>query len=152
MELTKNSLESIRFKTKGKWYDAIQVDDFIDEVIEKATELNAEKDKQDADMLQLQQENYELKQELESQKQNVGASASESSNDPQKRIEELENENARLRSQAATGQSGLEAEKSQLVEDIKVLRNFRDEFKKTLKSDAEKVIDKLNAMDSDDLI
>ncbi len=34
MELNKKTLEDVRFKSKGRWYDAGQVDDFIDEIIE----------------------------------------------------------------------------------------------------------------------
>lgn len=33
MEFTRKRLEEVKFKTKGKWYDAFQVDGFLDEML-----------------------------------------------------------------------------------------------------------------------
>lgn len=99
MEFTRKRLEEVKFKTKGKWYDAFQVDNFLDEMLvefdrftRENSELKEQLQKGSADLEQqtdgLKNENGILKAELEELKSENGKLKAE--------IQELKREAAKL--------------------------------------------------------
>lgn len=101
MEFTRKRLEEVKFKTKGKWYDAFQVDGFLDEML--------------VEFDRFARENTELKEQL-----NKGSAEREQKNDGLKNengilkseIEELKSENSKLKNEILE----LKREAAQLAE------------------------------------
>ncbi len=42
MELTRQVLDDVKFETKGRWYNADQVDEFLEELAESVEQAQAE--------------------------------------------------------------------------------------------------------------
>jgi len=180
MESIRKRLEEVKFKTKGKWYDAFQVDGFLDEMLVEFDRFT--------------RENTELKEPLkkssdERNRQNDGLRNEKSILKTE--IQELKNENGKLKAEvlelkreasrltkaqkeakpepkpepdSAAGQpvnsashqkrivEELEQERDELITNIKMLRRFRDNFKTAIRNDAAKFLQNLEEMESSGLL
>lgn len=134
MELTKEALVGARFRTRGKWYSAGQVDAFLEELTVSVDEAQREK----TDL-------WEKIRRLE------------------RRLEEEQEENTRLREKCVELENAarfpdrgkweeLERERDQLIQDIRALRRFRETFREAVKKDAEGLLCQAGSLDSEELL
>lgn len=121
MELTRQVLDDVKFEAKGRWYNADQVDDFLEELAESVD--------------QAQKETARLRQELRALRGEVRAV----------RVEKGQWEGRRH------GQD-LEQEQQSLLEDVKALRQFREQFRQAVERDAEKLLEQAQSLGSDRLL
>lgn len=119
MKLTKKDLAEVKFRAKGKWYNARQVDEFLDELtvaVEEAgrelSEVRSSAKLLAAQLEALRTENEELRMQLDEK-------GSKPKFSPAKREQ---NETP-------------EEERARLIEDIKALRALRERFRETLARD-----------------
>ena len=120
MELNRQVLDDVKFETKGRWYNADQVDEFLEELAESVD--------------QAQVETARLRQELRGLKSEVRTLRAEKSQLEHRHDYELEREQARL------------------LEDVKALKQFRDQFRRAVEQDARQVLDQVRSMGSDRLL
>ncbi len=128
MRFTKQELNGAAFHARGRWYDAREVDDFLDKMAVAADEA------------QRRLENAERRAQ-----------------DLARRVKFLEEENGRLQRQASAaearqGSRDLEQERSRLLQDIKALRSFRESFRKAVERDAASLAEQTRRLDSDRLL
>ena len=121
MELTRQVLDDVKFETKGRWYNADQVDEFLEELAESVD--------------QAQREAARLRQELRALQGEVRAV----------RVEKGQWE------RRPHGQD-LERERRELLEDVKALRQFREQFRQEVEQDAEKLLGQVRGLGSDRLL
>ena len=114
MELTRQVLDDVKFETKGRWYNADQVDEFLVE--------------------QAQAEVVRLRQEVRGLKSEIRTVRAEKSQLEHRHDYELEREQARL------------------LEDVKALKQFREQFRRAIEQDARQVLDQARSMGSDRLL
>ena len=120
MELNRQVLDDVKFETKGRWYNADQVDEFLEELAESVD--------------QAQVETARLRQELRGLKSEVRTLRAEKSQLGHRHDYELEREQARL------------------LEDVKALKQFREQFRRAVEQDARQVLDQVRSMGSDRLL
>lgn len=135
MELTKKALEDVKFRTRGRWYNADQVDAFLEELAVSADEADRER-----------QETRSTVRALEEQ------------------VDKLRDENVRLWKQVQDLKSRLrpslklktprelELERDRLIQDIKALKRFREDFQKAVEKDAASLTERLRNMESNKLL
>lgn len=180
MEFTRKRLEEVKFKTKGKWYDAFQVDHFLDEMLvefDRFTRENTElkeqlkkgADRQEHQSDGLRNENGILKSEIEDLKNENGKlkaeilelkrEASQLAEVPKEPEPEPKPEPDSTAGQAVNSASHqkriveeLEQERDELIANIKMLRRFRDNFKTAIRNDAAKFLQNLEEMESNGLL
>lgn len=133
MKLAKQQVVDVEFRTKGKWYDAKQVDDFLDEltVATEAAEQELSEAHETARQLTLEvealrKENAELRVKLEE------SAAQPSGGTPERELPEQE--------------------RARLLEDIKALRAFRERFREAVARDIETFSEETRHFASDDLL
>lgn len=131
MELTKKALDEVKFRTRGRWYSAEQVDAFIDELA-----VSADSAEQDRQMLNRKVE--ELAEKIESlREENV----------------RLWQQTQQLRAEVQVApkcdpNKNLKAEREQLLSDIKALRKFRQSFYEAVENDAASIKEQLAELSS----
>ena len=116
MELTRQVLDDAKFETRGRWYNADQVDAFLDELA-----AAIEGSRQEAD--RLRQEVQALKGKL----QQAGKPAPQHGPSPAE-------------------------ERARLLEDVRVLKQFREQFRQAVEQDAPRLLQQARHLDSDKLL
>lgn len=131
MELTKKALDDVKFRTRGRWYSAEQVDAFLEELAVCADESEREWKALTAKV-----------HDLESQ------------------VENLREENVRLWKQTqelkaavksapkADPLNDLKQQRNELINDIKALKKFRETFKAAVERDAKSLNEQLKELES----
>ncbi len=126
MELTKKALEDVKFRTRGRWYNAEEVDAFLEE-------LTVAVDGAERELQESRQENRRLWRELDVLKE---APAPEpDSVEARRRICQE-----------------LERERDELIQDIKALRRFRETFRESVAQDAASLSERVKGLGSDKLL
>lgn len=135
MELTKKALEDIKFRTRGRWYSAEQVDEFLEEMAVAAEEaernfksIGSRLKKAEENVEALREENVKLWKENERLKREAKSTPKPSQTD--KLLEERE----------------------QLLQDIKALKLFRERFQSAVESDAAALNAQIKEMKSKQLL
>lgn len=134
MELTREALAQVKFRTRGQWYDALQVDQFIEELMAAA-------DRQE-------EESRLLREEWMARL----AQATEEAQGLRERLRALERESRAARSPAQGETQPLEAERDQLIADIKALRRFRESFREAVRKDAQALLSQVGDLDSEKML
>lgn len=134
MELTKEALAQVKFRTRGQWYDALQVDQFIEELMAAA-------DRQE-------EESRLLREEWMARL----AQATEEAQGLRERLRALERESRAARTPAQGETQPLEAERDQLIADIKALRRFRESFREAVRKDAQALLSQVGDLGSEKML
>lgn len=134
MELTREALAQVKFRTRGQWYDALQVDQFIEELMAAA-------DRQE-------EESRLLREEWMARL----AQATEEAQGLRERLRALERESRAARTPAQGETQPLEAERDQLIADIKALRRFRESFREAVRKDAQELLEQAEGLPSEKLL
>lgn len=129
MELTKQALENVKFRSRGKWYDAGQVDAFLDELMVAAETAQRE-------LTETRSRGKALSQQVEALQEEKQALLV--------KIQALEEQ----------GKETLEKkqERDRLIQDIKALRAFRETFRNAVEQDAASLSEQMKQLDSDKLL
>ncbi len=134
MELTREALAQVKFRTRGQWYDALQVDQFIEELMAAA-------DRQE-------EESRLLREEWMARL----AQATEEAQGLRERLRALERESRAARTPAQGETQPLEAERDQLIADIKALRRFRESFREAVRKDAQALLSQVGDLGSEKML
>ena len=134
MELTREALAQVKFRTRGQWYDALQVDQFIEELMAAA-------DRQEEEARLLREEWMARL-----------AQATEEAQGLRERLRALERESWAARSPAQGETQPLEEERDQLIADIKALRRFRESFREAVRKDAQALLSQVGDLDSEKML
>ena len=134
MELTREALAQVKFRTRGQWYDALQVDQFIEELMAAA-------DRQE-------EESRLLREEWMARL----AQATQEAQGLRERLRALERESRAARSPAQGETQPLEEERDQLIADIKALRRFRESFREAVRKDAQALLSQVGDLDSEKML
>lgn len=134
MELTREALAQVKFRTRGQWYDALQVDQFIEELMAAA-------DRQE-------EESRLLREEWMARL----AQATEEAQGLRERLRALERESRAARTPAQGETQPLAAERDQLIADIKALRRFRESFREAVRKDAQALLSQVGDLDSEKML
>ncbi len=134
MELTREALAQVKFRTRGQWYDALQVDQFIEELMAAA-------DRQE-------EESRLLREEWMARL----AQATEEAQGLRERLRALERESRAARSPAQGETQPLEEERDQLIADIKALRRFRESFREAVRKDAQALLSQVGDLGSEKML
>ena len=127
MDLTKELLAGARFRAKGKWYAAQQVDAFLEELSVRLEEDSRERE-------ELAEDARALRREL------AAAKAAPP-------VEALLPEDPRL-----PVCRDLERERDSLLQDIKALRRFRESFRQAVEEDAQSLLRQVEGLPSEKLL
>lgn len=138
MKLTRQAIDTVKFRSRGKWYHAGQVDAFLEELLVAVDETE---------------------RELAEGKSMVRVLTGQ--------LESLQGENAQLRGRAEEARTSpetkdeaerrllcreLEKERDRLIQDIKALQDFREAFRASIERDAASVAEQLKGFSSDKLL
>lgn len=134
MELTREALAQVKFRTRGQWYDALQVDQFIEELMAAA-------DRQE-------EESRLLREEWMARL----AQATEEAQGLRERLRALERESRAARAPAQGENRQLAAERDQLIADIKALRRFRESFREAVRKDAQALLEQVGNLSSENML
>ena len=134
MELTREALAQAKFRTRGQWYDALQVDQFIEELMAAADRP--------------EEESRLLREEWMARL----AQATEEAQGLRERLRALERESRAARSPAQGETQPLEAERDQLIADIKALRRFRESFREAVRKDAQALLSQVGDLGSEKML
>lgn len=134
MELTREALAQVKFRTRGQWYDALQVDQFIEELMAAA-------DRQE-------EESRLLREEWMARL----AQATEEAQGLRERLRALERESRAARSPAQGETQPLEEERDQLIADIRALRRFRESFREAVRKDAQALLSQVGDLGSENML
>lgn len=134
MELTREALAQVKFRTRGQWYDALQVDQFIEELMAAA-------DRQE-------EESRLLREEWMARL----AQATEEAQGLRERLRALERGSRAARSPAQGETQPLEEERDQLIADIKALRRFRESFREAVRRDAQALLSQVGDLGSEKML
>lgn len=134
MELTREALAQVKFRTRGQWYDALQVDQFIEELMAAA-------DRQEEEARLLREEWMARL-----------AQATEEAQGLRERLRALERESRAARTPAQGETQPLEAERDQLIADIKALRRFRESFREAVRKDAQALLSQVGDLGSEKML
>lgn len=134
MELTREALAQVKFRARGQWYDALQVDQFIEELMAAA-------DRQE-------EESRLLREEWMARL----AQATEEAQGLRERLRALERESRAARTPAQGETQPLEAERDQLIADIKALRRFRESFREAVRKDAQALLSQVGDLGSEKML
>ena len=134
MELTREALAQVKFRTRGQWYDALQVDQFIEELMAAA-------DRQE-------EESRLLREEWMARL----AQATEEAQGLRERLRALERESSAARTPAQGETQPLEEERDQLIADIKALRRFRESFREAVRKDAQALLSQVGDLGSEKML
>lgn len=134
MELTREALAQVKFRTRGQWYDALQVDQFIEELMAAANRQ--------------EEESRLLREEWMARL----AQATEEAQGLRERLRALERESRAARTPAQGETQPLEAERDQLIADIKALRRFRESFREAVRKDAQALLSQVGDLGSEKML
>lgn len=134
MELTKKALEDVKFRTRGRWYSADQVDAFLEELAVSADEADREWQKARNTVRALEEQVDKLRDE------NVRL---------WKQVQELKSLRQPPKPEVSRE---LEQERDGLIRDIKALKKFRETFCEAVERDAASLTEQLKDMDSHKLL
>ena len=132
MDYTRETLERVAFKSRGKWYLAQQVDAFIDEVADSARRDSLEAQELREERDRLREENARLRRELEKAQ---SAPAVLPGEERQRRVLQ-----------------DLEQERDELIRDIKALRDYRERFRQAVEEDAQALLGQAKSLPSEKLL
>ncbi len=132
MDYTRETLERVAFKSRGKWYLAQQVDAFIDEVADSARRDSQEAQELREERDRLREENARLRRELEKAQSAPAALPAE---ERQRRVLQ-----------------DLEQERDELIRDIKALRDYRERFRQAVEEDAQALLGQAKSLPSEKLL
>lgn len=150
MELTREALRAVEFRSRGQWYQARQVDQFIEELTVAVDQAQRERDT--------------LRQKLEearSQREELAAKAAALEEEAQALAQEkaaLEEALAAQPKRPAWEErqhrvlEDLSAERDQLIADIKALRQFRESFREAVRKDAQALLEQAEGLPSEKLL
>lgn len=137
MELSRQ-LRQVQFRTKGKWYSAEQVDAFLEQITVSVDEEERESDR-------VRDKNKTLERDLEAARGEIRRLEGEL-----ERAKTQENRSAGDRQRDLCRE--LEEERDRLIQDIKALRRFREEFRSAVKGDGETLLKQIETLDSENLL
>lgn len=126
MELTRDALTKVKFRTRGQWYNAPQVDQFIEELMAAA-------DRQAEELESLRQALSDREAQLE---------------EARREAQVLGDQLKALQQEAA----GKQEERDQLIADIKALRRFRESFRQAVEQDAKSLLQQARALPSQEAL
>lgn len=149
MELTKKALEDVRFRTKGRWYSAEQVDAFIEELIVGADGLERETDRLRGEVRGLERDLEAARREAAGLREELEA-LRDASKEPPAPKPEVAVPTSLEHQRKVCGE--LERERDELIADIKVLRRFRETFREAVERDAKGLLGRLETLDSEKLL
>lgn len=139
MDRAKEAVRGARFQAKGKWYLAQDVDRFLEELTvlleedsREQTELSGRVRSLQEECQRLQGEADRLQKELEEQK--AAPPPAPPAESRRQRCWELE------------------AERDELIQDIKALLRFREEFRQAVQQDVEGILGQLDVLSSQKLL
>ncbi len=135
MDRTKETLKHAEFRTKGKWYLALEVDSFLDQLSVSLEEDARETEELEEKLRTLRQENARLEEELK---------------EAQGKLERWKEQSAEERQRRVCQE--LEQERDLLIQDIKALRQFRESFRDAVAQDAERLIQQMEELVSSKLL
>lgn len=135
MDRTKEAVQRAQFHSKGKWYLAEEVDTFLEELSVRLEEDGREKDELEREAQKLRETNATLEQELSAARETLERRREQSEEERQRRV-----------------CRELEQERDGLIEDIKALRRFRDNFQQAISQDAERLIQQMGELVSQKLL
>lgn len=150
MELTREALRAVEFRSRGQWYQARQVDQFIEELTVAVDQAQRERDT--------------LRQKLEEarcQREELAAKAAALEEEAQALAQEkaaLEEALAAQPKRPAWEErqhrvlEDLSAERDQLIADIKALRQFRESFREAVRKDAQELLEQAEGLPSEKLL
>lgn len=150
MELTREALRAVEFRSRGQWYQARQVDQFIEELTVAVDQAQRERDT--------------LRQKLEEarcQREELAARAAALEEEAQALAQEkaaLEETLAAQPKRPAWEErqhrvlEDLSAERDQLIADIKALRQFRESFREAVRKDAQALLEQAEGLPSEKLL
>ena len=136
MELTREALAQVKFRTRGQWYDALQVDQFIEELMAAA-------DRQEEESRLLREEWMARLAQATEEAQGLRE---------RERLRALERESRAARSPAQGETQPLEEERDQLIADIKALRRFRESFREAVRRDAQALLEQAENLGSENML
>lgn len=135
MDRTKETLKHVEFRTKGKWYLALEVDSFLDQLSVSLEEDARETEELEDKLRVSRQENARLEEELK---------------EAQGKLERWKEQSAEERQRRVCQE--LEQERDLLIQDIKALRQFRESFRDAVAQDAERLIQQMEELVSSKLL
>ena len=148
MELTKEALDNVRFRTKGLWYNAQQVDTFLEQLTAAVEQEELLREERQAEASALRERVEEqlaeiaaLKAQLEEARQSIETA-----------LQETENTKAALAEETAkVAELQTEEhvrERETLLQDVKALRALRDRFRAAMEQDLTDFTEKLRNLTS----
>ena len=148
MELTKEALDNVRFRTKGLWYNAQQVDTFLEQLtaaVEQEEKLRGEMQEEASALRSHAEEQLaeiaSLKAQLEETRQNIETALRENESVKAALAEETAKV-AELQTEEHI------KERETLLQDVKALRALRDQFRAALEQDLTDFTEKLQNLNS----
>ncbi len=150
MKLKKEDLEKVRFQSRGHWYNAQQVDAFLDELAVAADGAERELGETRKHLQALTQQVEELLEENRQLRKQMEAPALTPS--PQPAVFRRQDLKLRLPEVEEEEKQKLKEERSQLIQDIKALRSFRETFRKAVQEDAAALETQIRRLESDHLL
>ena len=150
MELTREALRAVEFRSRGQWYQARQVDQFIEELTVAVDQAQRERDTlcQELKEARCQSEELEaraaaLEEEIQALAQKKAALEETLAAQPKRPAWE-ERQHRVL--------EDLSAERDQLIADIKALRRFREDFRAAVEGDARAFLEKASTLASEEVL
>lgn len=147
MKLTKQALTSVKFRTRGRWYDAGQVDAFLEELLVAVDEAERSMEEHKNIVRTLTKQLEESKGEVSRLQQQ--AAAFRQSAEQAKAALEKEAQAAAERKLLCRE---LERERDRLIQDICALQDFREEFRTSIQRDADSLTEQIKDLGSDKLL
>lgn len=147
MKLTKQALTSVRFRTRGRWYHAGQVDAFLEELLVAVDEAERSMEEHKNIVRTLTKQLEESKEEVSRLQQQAA--------DFQQNAEQAK---AALKKEAQAAAERkllcreLERERDRLIQDICALQDFREEFRTSIQRDADSLTEQIKDLGSDKLL
>ena len=139
MSHTKEAVQSARFLSKGKWYLAQDVDQFLEELTLRLEEDVREQESLSQRTQTLQEECQRLRGELAERDRQAAEKAAQDQGTQERSAQERS-----LRE--------LETQRDGLIQDIQALLRFREEFRRAVQQDVEGILGKLDALSSQKLL
>ena len=150
MELTREALRAVEFRSRGQWYQARQVDQFIEELTVAVDQAQRERDTLCQELKEARCQSEELAAKAAALEEEIQALAQEKA--------ALEDALAAQPKRPAWEErqhrvlEDLSAERDQLIADIKALRQFREDFRAAVEGDARAFLEKASTLASEEVL
>lgn len=150
MELTREALRAVEFRSRGQWYQARQVDQFIEELTVAVDQAQRERDTLCQELKEARCQREELEARAAALEEEAQALAQEKA--------VLEEALAAQPKRPAWEErqhrvlEDLSAERDQLIADIKALRQFREDFRAAVEGDARAFLEKASTLASEEVL